>query len=54
MSVSLKEYVEKLIAAQDEKTRLALAALNKNRSDMISYLALVISLAALAYEVFKK
>jgi hypothetical protein len=36
--VPLKEHLEKLIAEQDKRAALALAALNKNRSETISYI----------------
>jgi hypothetical protein len=52
--VSLKEYLEKLIAEQDKRAALALAALNKNRSETISILALLVSLVTAAAVFLRK
>ena len=52
--VSLKEYLEKLIAEQDKRAALALAALNKNRSETISILALLVSLITAAAVFLRK
>jgi hypothetical protein len=52
--VPLKEHLEKLIAEQDKRAALALAALNKNRSETISYIALIVSLLSAVVTFFKK
>lgn len=52
--VPLREHLEKLIEEQDKRAALALAALNKSKAEMISMVALIVSLLTAAVEFFRK
>lgn len=52
--VPLKEHLEKLIAEQDKRAALALAALNKNRSETISYIALIVAILSAVIGIMRK
>jgi hypothetical protein len=52
--VSLKEHLLALMKERDDRVALALAALNKNRSEWIAMVALLVALLTAAVDFFRK
>jgi hypothetical protein len=53
-SVPLKEHLLALMAEKDKQVALALAAMTKNRAEILSMVALLVSLLVAAAEFFHK
>jgi hypothetical protein len=53
-NVSLKEHLLALMKERDDRVALALAALSKNRSEIIAMAALLVALLTAAVEYFHK